>query len=132
MVRIVVIGTYSDTRLIGRVIDELGKRGFEVFPSGEEFENLAKIIQLSDEHAVSDKTMKKIRKVFDRFMDEIRESDFVYVFNEKDGKEYIGSGTLMQIGFTLGLKKPIFFFREPHIEEVLSLAGPLVLQLFLE
>ena len=132
MVKIVVIGTYSDTKLIGRVINELGKRGFEVFPQGEKFKELAKIIKLSEEHAVSDTTMKKIRKVFYRFMDEIGESAFVYVFNEKEGEEYIGPGTLMQIGFTLGLKKPIFFYREPHIEEVLSLAGPLVLQLFVK
>lgn len=132
MAKVVVIGSYSDTKLIGKVINELVKRGFDVFPHGEEFENLAKIIASSETHAVSDETMGRRRRENLKFMDEIRECDFVYVFNEKDEEEYVGPGTLMQIGVAIGARKPIFFYREPHIEEVLSLAGPLVLQVFVE
>ena len=132
MVKVVVIGSYSDTKLIGKVINELVKRGFGVFPQGEEFKDLAKIIASSETRAVSDETMERRRSVNLKFMDEIRECDFVYVFNEKDGEEYIGPGTLMQMGFAIGARKPIFFYREPHIEEVLSLAGPLVLQVYVK
>ncbi len=132
MVKIVVCGSYSDIRTIGKVINELQLRGFETFPNQEYLKELAQTFKESEKHAVSNLTMKKRREINLKFMDEIKGSDVVFVFNEKDGKEYIGPGTLMQIGYAVGLKKPIFFYREPHIEEVLSLAGALVLQVFVK
>jgi len=132
MVKIVVCGSYSDVKVIEKVISELKARGFDVFPSQEYLKELGQAFEESDSSVVSDLTMKKRRQINSKFIDEIRECDVVFVFNEKNGEEYIGPGTLMQMGYAVGLKKPIFFYREPHIEEVLSLAGALVLQVFVD
>jgi len=47
--------------------------------------------------------------------------DLVFVYNLKDGKEYIGSGTMMEIGYAHARNKAIWFLLKPTDDNILSM-----------
>lgn len=121
--KVVVSGSFGDLRSIRYVINMLESRGYEViFPTEKHFIDSKPCIEAhhEDKGETSD-TIALRAKYMKLYFDKIRECDILWVANMKHGKEHLGIGTAMEIGFAYALGKRIYFVEEPTDANVLSM-----------
>jgi len=87
---------------IVKLIDEFNSLGIEVLSPKK-----SKIINPEEEFVVleSDSKDKNIKQLEEEHLEAIKNSNFLYICNPK---KYLGNSAIMEIGFAIANKKPIF------------------------
>jgi len=121
---IVVCGSYGDMKRLSEILRRLRKEhGDEnVFPTREHLERSGVCIEAH--HRGKGETAETIEirsELMKSYFDHIDTADLVVVMNEKNGKEYYGTGTTIEIGYALAKGKQIHFTRVPTNANILSL-----------
>ena len=122
--KVVVCGSYGDLEgflEILRICQE--KYGFSnVFPNNDHIE---KSLQCIFAHHIREKetenTVTVRAKLMESYFNNIDIADLVVVRNEKNGNEYYGIGTTLELGYAFARRKKICFTRQPTNSNVLSL-----------
>jgi len=126
--KIVVCGSYGDIKGFLKVLErfqrELGKQN--VFPDEQHLRESKPCIEahhgLGEETSATLMTRSRLMKVYFRQIDL---ADLVVVRNEKNGKEYYGTGTAIELGYAIAKGKRILFTRKPTNSNILSLMNNL-------
>jgi len=121
--KITICGSCSFAKEMGRAMEALKKRGFEVFAP----EPL--VTEEQYQGVYGREKFLKMKPVFTtNHFKKIQNSDAVLIFNlEKKGmRGYFGSNTLMELSVAFYLGKKIYFLHpinesHPHYEEVIGL-----------
>jgi len=93
-----------------------------VFPDKEHLEKSNPCIFA---HHVAEKeteeTLITRLKLMESYFDNIDNADLVVILNEKNGHEYYGVGTTMELGYAYAKGKKICFTKQPTNANILSL-----------
>jgi nucleoside 2-deoxyribosyltransferase len=108
--------------------DVYGEHLFEsnkilVYPTDEHLEDSKPCIQIHHE-GIGDETDKSIElrnNLMNLYFKAIDDCDLVFIYNLKDGKEHIGAGALMELGYAHAKNKKIYFLLKPTEANVLSM-----------
>jgi len=117
MKKAVIVGSFSNPSAILAVRDVLRKHGYDAYPDEEHFKQLDELVKNSNSKEYAVKRLQLMQK----FLKKLQEADLVYVFNQKDGKEYIGVGASFDIGYSLALNKKIVFHQPPSDPNMYSI-----------
>lgn len=126
--KVTVISSFSNPE---RVLQEV-KRLEEtydveiVLPTKEHFERMLKTMGANNACSgtkMEEQTRLKKSLNMEMYFRAIRESDIVHIFNVKDGQEYYGANTLIEIGVAHCLGKKITCYIPPTIPEIKSLVS---------
>ena len=103
--KVVIIGSFSDHQAILAEIERLSKIYDVIMPSKEWFERINKLMgtcsgKLEDERVLA---LKRIH--MDVYFNAIKQANLIHVYNVKNGKEYYGINTLLEIGYALACGK---------------------------
>jgi nucleoside 2-deoxyribosyltransferase len=122
--KIVVCGSFGDLEFFYKILESLKiNYGAEnVFPNKEHMEKSMPCILAHHILAKeTDNTIVTRASLMNNYFKKIEESDLVFVINEKNGEEYYGTGTTIEIGYALARGKNIGFIRQPTDSNILSL-----------
>lgn len=102
----VIIGSFSNTNEILAEIQRLERLHFNVImPTREWLDRMDKLMgSCSGDFTDSVKLAYK-RVHMETYFRMIRQADFIYVYNQKEGKEYYGLNTSIEIGYAHCLGK---------------------------
>jgi len=110
-----IIGSFSDIELIVKIRETLREAGYHIIAPTEEFFKLKThaIVEHHGEKRHSESKWFAQRKALAmmNYFKYVAESDFVYLVNEKNGEEYYGLNSSMEIGVALYLGKPVVLHR---------------------
>ena len=70
----------------------------------------------------TEETIELRSKLMQRYFEMIDDADLVVVVNEKNGQEYYGVGTMIELGYAFAKKKVVRFKRKPTDANIMSLA----------
>ena len=124
--KIVVCGSFGDIDSFLGYVAHLVRQGHEVYPSVIHIEQSKQIIMsqhiekrdsYSELGTVSELRATMMKKYFKK----IRECDVVHIYNRKFGKEHIGLGAAMEIGYAYALGKKVEFVIKPSDGNVASM-----------
>jgi Nucleoside 2-deoxyribosyltransferase len=93
-----------------------------VFPNKEHME--ASMPCILAHHVLekeTDKTIVKRAQLMETYFKRIDAADLIVVVNQKNGEEYYGTGTTIEIGYALARGKRVHFIKEPTNPNILSL-----------
>jgi len=127
MLKVTIISSWSDLDLVRKVRSDLEYRGYKVIAPTEEWLRFCiATIKIHREKRGKEPEWAAQEKALNmmKYFKFIEESDFVYVINVKDGKEYYGLNTSMEIGVALWLGKPIVTHIPPTMLELRKLTMP--------
>jgi len=97
--------------------------GTYVYPTDQHIEDSQPLIDIHH-HGKGEETQESYElryKMMEAYFKAIDSCDLVFVYNLKDGKEYIGSGTMMEIGYAHARNKAIWFLLKPTDDNILSM-----------
>lgn len=98
----VVCGSFSNLGLINKVIEQLKEEGYDVFPSEEWFEFCKYAIHMTHKRKEEDKRSLYLKYQAQRiYAHNVMGADLIYFVNEKNGKEYYGVGSTIELGIAL-------------------------------
>jgi nucleoside 2-deoxyribosyltransferase len=69
----------------------------------------------------TDATIGARASLMESYFENIDRADFVIINNQKNGVEYYGTGTTMELGYAFAKGKSIVFTRQPTNSNILSL-----------
>lgn len=122
--KVVVCGSYGDLEGFFEVLRACQEKyGISnVFPNKEHMEKSMPCIFA---HHIMEKetedTIATRAKLMESYFINIDTADLVVVHNEKNGDEYYGTGTIIELGYAFARGKKICFTRQPTNSNVLSL-----------
>jgi len=93
-----------------------------VFPDEEHMEKSKPCIFAH--HVIDNETENTIvmrSKLMETYFKNIDNADIVIVVNQKNGQEYYGTGTTIELGYAIARRKKILFVRQPTNPNILSL-----------
>jgi len=124
IVRIVVCGSYGDMECFLEVLEHYRQRygGQNVFPNNEHLELSRPCIEAhhGQKGETEDTTITRSR-LMKAYFEQIDHADLIVVMNEKNGEEYYGVGTTLELGYAFAKGKRIHFTRKPTNPNILSL-----------
>lgn len=121
---IVVCGSFGDLDHFLKVLEAYRQRfgRQNVFPDDEHMECSRPCIDAHHrDRKETEDTIEMRSKLMRVYFFEIDNADLVVIMNEKNGKEYYGVGTTMELGYALAKGKRIAFTRTPTNPNILSL-----------
>jgi nucleoside 2-deoxyribosyltransferase len=122
--RVVVCGSFGDLEGFMKTLDACQEKyGFSnVFPNKDHME---KSMQCIFAHHVIEKeaenTITTRATLMESYFANIDNADLVVVRNEKNGFEYYGTGTTIELGYAFARGKKICFTKKPTNSNILSL-----------
>ncbi len=122
--KVVVCGSYGDLEGFLEVLAACQEKyGLSnVFPNKEHMEKSMPCIFAH--HVIERETEVSIAtraKLMESYFVNIDTADLVVVHNEKNGNEYYGTGTTVELGYAFAKGKKICFTRQPTNSNILSL-----------
>ncbi len=122
--KIVVCGSYGDMdhflEVLAGLQDKYGVSN--VFPDNDHME---KSLPCIFRHHVIDRdttnTTIARSRLMESYFSHIDSADMVVILNEKDGEEYYGVGTTIELGYAFARGKRICFTKQPTNSNILSL-----------
>lgn len=131
--KLTLISSFSNPKRVLQEVERL-KRTYDVeivLPTQEHFDRMLKTMGASN--ACSGTEMSKTLRLkkslnMEMYFRAIKESDIVHVFNLKNGKEYYGFNTLIEIGVAHALGKKITCFISPTVPEIKSLVSEVLIE----
>jgi nucleoside 2-deoxyribosyltransferase len=123
--KVVICGSYGDIEGFLKVLEHFQKEYGEVnvFPNIEHLRQSEPCIEAH--HGSKNETEETITtrsKLMKIYFDHIEHADLVIIRNEKNGEEYYGVGTTIELGYALAKGKKIRFTRKPADSNILSLS----------
>lgn len=122
--KVVVCGSFGDFDRFLEVLKYV-RRNFgltNVFPDDEHLKKAEPSIMA---HHVTKKeteeTISARSKLMLVYFEQIDKADIIIIVNEKEGQEYYGTGTMMELGYALAKSKNIFLTKPPTNPNILSL-----------
>lgn len=122
--RIVVCGSYGNMECFLDVLEHYRQRYGEqnVFPSNEHLEHSRPCIEAHHgQKGETEGTIVTRSKLMKVYFEQINHADLVVIINEKNGEEYYGVGTTLELGYAFAKGKRIHFTRKPTNPNILSL-----------
>ena len=122
--KVVICGSYGDLKGFLQVL-RIFQENYgisNVFPNKEHMEKSMPCIFA---HHVMEKetesTISARAKLMEAYFKNIEAADSIVVVNEKNGQEYYGTGTTIELGYALAKGKRLLFTRQPTNPNILSL-----------
>lgn len=125
MLKVTICGSWSDLDKIFDIKKKLEEHGYIVIaPNTDWLYFCRKEIQAHHINRGNETDINARKKALNllHYFDFIKESNFIYVYNMKNDKQYIGLNTAMEIGVALWLGKPVYFYTQPVDYELRELA----------
>ena len=122
--KVVLCGSYGNlNRFLGalRQLKETYSSD-NVFPTKDHLKESKSCIEAH--HGGKGETAETLTRRSELMMEYFRridDADLVVILNEKEGKEYYGVGTMIELGYAVAKKKKIVFVRKPSDSNILSL-----------
>ena len=122
--KVVVCGSYGDMKTFVEILDSCKRRYGEqnVFPNEEHLRRSSICIEAhhgkKGETEATIETRSRLMKVY---FEQIDHADVVVILNEKNGEEYYGVGTTLELGYAFAKCNMIHFTRKPTNPNILSL-----------
>jgi len=122
--KVVVCGSYGDFNTFVELLDYTRKH-FEteqVFPDQAHLDEAQPSIMAH--HVTNVETAETVdvrSKLMMHYFQAIDKADVVIVMNEKNGREYYGTGTMLELGYALAKSKIIYLTRHPTNPNIMSL-----------
>jgi nucleoside 2-deoxyribosyltransferase len=122
--KIVLCGSYGDLDNFLKVLANLQQKygASNVFPDSDHIEKSMPCIFAH--HVIERDTAKTTiarSRLMESYFRHIDSADLVVLLNEKDGEEYYGVGTTIELGYAIAKGKRIRFTRQPTDSNILSL-----------
>ena len=119
--KVVIIGSFSNPNALIEEKNRLARQGFNVImPTPEWFEKCKGWLTEHHSHNArtpsSDIVVMKHLHMHEYFR-WIDQASFVHVYNEKDGKEYYGYNTVIEIGYCIAKGIPMTSKLPPTVDE---------------
>jgi nucleoside 2-deoxyribosyltransferase len=122
--RVVVCGSYGDMQRFKETLTHVREKfGVDnVFPDEEHLERSAPCVEAHHKgKGESYETLKLRSEPMQKYFSQIDRADLVLIVNEKNGEEYYGVGTTVELGYAFAKKKRIEFTTKPTNANILSL-----------
>lgn len=122
--RVVVCGSYGDMRTFTEALNSCKLRhgAQNVFPDEKHLQRSSPCIEAH--HVRKEETESTIEarsRLMKVYFEQIDHADLVVIVNEKNGKEYYGVGTTLELGYAFAKGKMLHFKRKPTNPNILSL-----------
>lgn len=122
--KVVVCGTYQDIRrfkeILSRFRKEFGKGN--VFPDEEHLERSAPCVEAHHKgKRETSETIKLRSELMRKYFSQMDDADLIVIVNEKNGEEYYGVGTTIELGYAVAKYKRIEFTMKPTNSNIVSL-----------
>jgi len=93
-----------------------------VFPDNRHMELSKPCIEAHHGSSVeTQETIARRSELMKNYFAQIDDADLVVIINEKNGEEYYGIGTAIELGYSLAKDKKILFVRQPTNSNIVSL-----------
>jgi nucleoside 2-deoxyribosyltransferase len=118
--KVVIASSFEENNKpkVVEIIRMLKNEGHDViFPTEEYLESFDECGRVSLDENNTTKRAEREKT----YLEHVKECGMLYVYNMKNGKEYIGRSTAMEIGYALALNKRIIFHTKPNDPIFLSL-----------
>ena len=123
-----IIGSFSDIDLIVKIRETIKEAGYHIIAPTKEFFELKThaIVQHHGEERHSESKWFVQRKALSikNYFEYVAKADFIYLVNEKNGEEYYGLNSSMEVGIALYLGKPVVLHRPTTRAELKGLTMP--------
>ncbi len=122
--KVVICGSYGDLKRFQEILEQYRKKYGKnnVFPSNEHLKQSEPCIE--SHHGKNNETNETLMirsKLMNDYFDQIEKADIIVINNEKNGMEYYGIGTTIELGFAYARKKRIIFTKDPTNPNIRSL-----------
>jgi nucleoside 2-deoxyribosyltransferase len=122
--KVVICGSYGDFNGFIEVLHraQLSYGVTNVFPNQEHLEKaMPSIFAHHVTNAESEQTTTVRSQLMLEYFHQIDRADLVIIINEKNGREYYGTGTTMELGYALAKSKKICLTKQPTNPNIKSL-----------
>jgi nucleoside 2-deoxyribosyltransferase len=124
ILKVVVCGSYGDMKTFIKTLNSCRRKygAQNVFPDEEHLRRSSPCIEShhgnKGETEATIETRSRLMKIY---FEQIDHADLIVIMNEKNGEEYYGVGTTLELGYAFAKSKIIHFTREPANPNILSL-----------
>ena len=122
--KVVVCGSYGDMTTFYETLNSCRrKHGLQnVFPNEEHLQRSSPCIEAHHGNKGETKgTIDTRTALMKIYFEHIDYADLIVIVNEKNGEEYYGVGTTLELGYAFAKDKTICFTRKPTNPNILSL-----------
>lgn len=122
--KVVICGSYGDMEGFLDILEHFRRKfgSQNIFPDREHLRQSKPCIKAHHESwNESEVTIMLRAKLMKSYFTHIDNADLVVIRNEKNGKEYYGTGTTVELGYALARGKKVHFTRKPTDSNILSL-----------
>jgi nucleoside 2-deoxyribosyltransferase len=122
--KVVVCGSFGDMKTFVETLNNfrLEHGNQNVFPNERHLQRSSPCIEAHHGNKGETETTIETRsRLMKSFFKRIDNADLVVIVNEKNGSEYYGVGTTMELGYAFAKGKTIHFIRKPTNPNILSL-----------
>jgi nucleoside 2-deoxyribosyltransferase len=124
VLKVVVCGSYGDMKTFIETLNSCRRKhgAQNVFPDEEHLRCSSPCIEAhhgkKGETEATIETRSRLMKIY---FEQIDHADLIVIMNEKNGEEYYGVGTTLELGYAFAKGKIIHFTRKPTNPNILSL-----------
>jgi nucleoside 2-deoxyribosyltransferase len=126
VLKVVVCGSYGDMKtFVETLINFRLEHGNQnVFPNERHLQRSSPCIEAHHgKKGETEATIETRSKLMKSYFERIDHADLVVIVNEKNGAEYYGVGTTVELGYAFAKGKTIRFTRKPTNPNILSLVN---------
>ena len=124
--KVVVCGSYGDMETFVETLNGCRRKygSQNVFPDEEHLQRSSPCIEAHHKKKEeTEATIEARSRLMKIYFEKIGHADLIVIVNEKNGEEYYGVGTTLELGYAFAKGKIIHFTRKPTNSNILSLVN---------